>query len=50
MFIVFPLVTVMDYGQNKYFKTDKLRWFPIVLFLNNYLIHNKKQHYETATW
>ena len=31
----------MDYGQNKYFKIEKLRWIPLVLFLNNYLIHYK---------
>ena len=50
MFLVFPLVTFMDYGQIKYFKIEQLKLFPC-LFLNNYFLTitkddiMKRQHF-----
>ena len=38
----------MDYGQIEHFKIEKLKWFRCCV-LNNYLIHYKRQHYETST-
>ena len=32
MFIVFPLVTFMDYGQIKYFKIEKLKYVSLFVF------------------
>ena len=51
MFIVFPLVTFMDYEKIKYFKVEKLKLFPC-LFLNNYLIpyNYRWRHYETSAF
>ena len=48
MFIFFPLVTFMDYGQIKYFNIEKLKLFPCFVFINDFLIHYKRRHYETS--
>ena len=53
MFIVFPLVTFMDYGKIKYFKIEKPKLFPRFVFKKNkiqFLTINKRRHYETSAF
>ena len=47
MFIVFPLVTFMDYGQIKYFKIEKLKLFPSFVFKE---LFNSLQLQKTTIW